>query len=224
MERVVVTITSDLFDESNQEASIRKNVSVRSLMGEIQKEFTLQEGNYALRLRGKSTVLDVDKTIEQLGIQTGAELIFSRERRSASRASAGSGSSSRSLSGVRGAYIKEETTGKIWEIEWQPAIIGRPDAGNTNSGTTLAVDLGGFEEARSVSRQHASITERSGNYFVESLSDRNPAYLNGESIFVGERARLRDGDEILIGKIALTFRLREGSGATTSFTQQGKTQ
>jgi hypothetical protein len=215
MERVIVTISSDLFDDMNQEASLRGNISARTVIMEIQREFNLPEGNYALRIKGKSKPLDLDRTMEQLGIQTGAELQFTRERRSAAKAAAALGTSHRLLSGPKQAYLREDSTGKLFELEWQPAIIGRPDANNPVSGEALAVNLSGFEESRSVSRQHASITERNGVFFIESMAERNLAELNGSVLQIGERRSLQHGDKILIGKIALTFKFRGMTDVTT---------
>ncbi len=209
MERIILTVESELFDEVSQEASVRKNVTLRSLMIEIQREFSLPEGNYLLQIKGEKRALDLEKTLEQLNIQTGAEIVFARDRRNAARVMALGGSTHTMIVSSRQAYLVEDETGKVFEIEWQPAIIGRPDANNPVSGQTLAVNLGSFEEARTVSRQHATITERSGVYFVESMAERNPALLNGETIHIGERRSLHVDDKILIGKISLTFKLHE---------------
>ncbi len=212
MERIILTVESELFDDVSQEASIRKNVTMRNLMIEIQREFSLPEGNYLLQIKGEKRALDLDKTLEQLNIQTGAEIVFARDRRNAARVMALGGSTHTMIVSSKQAYLVEDETGKVFEIEWQPAIIGRPDANNPVSGQTLAVNLGGFEEARTVSRQHATITERNGVYFIESMAERNPAMLNGDTIQVGERRSLHVDDKILIGKISLTFKLHEGAG------------
>lgn len=218
MERIILTVESELFDEVNQETSIRKNVTIRNLMAEIQREFSLPEGNYLLQVKGAKHSLELDKTLEQLGIQTGAELVFARDRRNAARVMALGGSTHTLITSGRQAYLVEEESGKVFEIEWQPAIIGRPDANNPISGQTLAVNLSGFEEARTVSRQHASITERNGVYFIESMAERNPALLNGDTIHIGERRSLHVDDKILIGKIALTFKLHDSAGAAAANT------
>lgn len=213
MERIILTVESELFDEVSQEASIRKNVTMRNLMIEIQREFSLPEGNYLLQIKGEKRSLDLDKTLEQLNIQTGAEIVFARDRRNAARVMALGGSTHTMIISSKQAYLVEDETGKVFEIEWQPAIIGRPDANNPVSGQTLAVNLGGFDEARTVSRQHATITERGGIYFIESMAERNPALLNGDTIHMGERRSLHIDDKILIGKISLTFKLHEGATA-----------
>ncbi len=214
MERITVTVTSDLFDEVNQEASLRKNISVRSLIGEIQKEFALPDGMYSVRLQGSTKALDLDKTLDQIGVKSGAQIIFTRERRSAARAVAeGRDPNKRPLSGLKRASVRIEPGGQSFALEWQPAIIGRPDANNPATASALAVNLGNHEEVKSVSRQHAAITERNGTYLIESLQAHNLVKMNGEDVEIGERRRLSDRDELLVGKIALSFHVRETDGA-----------
>jgi hypothetical protein len=215
MERITVTVTSDLFDEANQEASLRTNISVRTLIGEIQKEFALPDAIYSVRQQGVAKPLDLDKTLDQLGIKSGAQLIFSRERRSQVRAASdGRDPNKRPLSGLRHASLRLEPGGQSFDIEWQPAIIGRPDANNPASAAALAVDLGNHPESRSVSRQHAAITERHGNYLIESLQAANLVRLNDEEIELGERRRLNHGDKLTVGKVMLSFHIRESDGAS----------
>jgi serine phosphatase RsbU (regulator of sigma subunit) len=54
-----------------------------------------------------------------------------------------------------------------------------------------------------LSRQHAEIRRRSGDYFVADLESKNGTLLNGER--VGEERRLRHGDVISLGEHQLTF-------------------
>jgi hypothetical protein len=98
-------------------------------------------------------------------------------------------------------------TGQVFELHWSPALVGRPEA-NTPAGS-LAVNLADMPEARTVSRPHGAINERDGIYLVESLAQHNLVRLNGEEIQMGERRSLRSGDELLFGKILLTFKLKD---------------
>jgi hypothetical protein len=203
MDRIILTISSELFDEADQEASVRKNVTVRALIDEIRREFSLLDGNYTLAVRG-GKALDPDKTLEQIGIQTGGELTFDRERRRLSQQIvARGGQYFQAISGRRQAVLREESTGQTFEIEWQPAIIGRPDAANAASGDALAVDLGTLPEARTVSRQHARITEYGGQFFLEGVAERNPTFLNEKQLLPGEKRALASGDTIRVGSIRL---------------------
>jgi serine phosphatase RsbU (regulator of sigma subunit) len=54
-----------------------------------------------------------------------------------------------------------------------------------------------------LSRQHAEIRRRDGDYFVADLESKNGTLLNGER--VGEERRLRHGDVISLGEHHLTF-------------------
>ena len=54
-----------------------------------------------------------------------------------------------------------------------------------------------------LSRQHAEIRRKSGDYFVADLESKNGTLLNGER--VGEERRLRHGDVISLGEHHLTF-------------------
>ena len=109
------------------------------------------------------------------------------------------------ITGVRQAYLRDEETGVTFDIRWQPAIIGRPDASNPETANTLAVNLGPLEGSKTVSRHHARITEQNGQFFVESMVDHNPTYLNDGLVRVGERRMIDTGDKIRIGKFSLAF-------------------
>jgi hypothetical protein len=211
MDHITITISSELFDDqTRQEASIRKNLPIRQLIEEIRREFNLLEGEYRLTLKGSSKPLEVDKTLEQLGLQTGGELVFERERMRLSQqlVARGSKPAFQPIAGPAHAFLREEDTGREYDIEWQPAIIGRADASHTNSLQRVAVDLNDMAEARTVSRQHARITERAGQYFIEAASERNPTILNEREIGQGQKATLKPGDQIRVGKIVLIFGLR----------------
>lgn len=214
MPRTVVTITSDLFDEA-QEASVRENLAVRLLIEETIKEFNLsEEALYSLRQKGSGKSLDPEKPLEQQGITSGAELTFTRDRRAPVRdAVVGGGASRVVLLSQRKPMLIEDVTRRTFEILFQPAIIGRPDHTNPASVEMLAVNLEPFEGAKSVSRYHARLTEEGGNYYLESLAEHNPAYLNGSIVRMGEKRRLEQNDRIRVGQISLTFVLRS-SGTT----------
>ncbi len=209
-ERVNVTIVSELFDEPEQEASIRTNLTVRALIEEIRREFNLLEGSYTLKRQGENQPLEPTQTLEQLGVQTGSVLVFERERMRLSQQIVRRGG--RFFQGITGAEVAvlvEEQTGQEFYIRWQPAIIGRPSAGNPASAEALAVNLGALPDAKTVSRQHAQITEQKGRYYLEGLAKRNPTWLNEQELAHGEKRILRAGDCVRVGKITLRFELHE---------------
>lgn len=110
-------------------------------------------------------------------------------------------------------YLREQVSGKVYKLHWLPAIIGRPDK-NQALNDQVAVDLERYKTGLRVSRRHAQITEKDGQYFIHSLS-RNPTALkngDGDILPVTEEKRpLTNGDIIHLERsnIALKFIIRE---------------
>lgn len=78
-------------------------------------------------------------------------------------------------------------------------LVGRPDAA---SGINPEVDLGPFDQNRSLSRRHARIVVRDGVYFVrEDNSTPNGTYVNENRIATGVDVALKPGDRIRFGTI-----------------------
>lgn len=203
--RIRLTLTSSLFDEDEQ-VSIRENLLARILVTEICKEYNLSGGNYVLRNQSTNQIIDPDKTLEQLSVQTGAVLVFSDERRIAARAPLVANTDAhRAITGSVRAFVRELSSGQNFEILWQPAVIGRPKAGDPGSADKLAVNLEPFDGSKTVSRDHARILEQSGQYYLEPIVDNNPTALNGGVVRFGERRLLMPGDKITVGKFTLEF-------------------
>lgn len=59
-----------------------------------------------------------------------------------------------------------------------------------------------FLDDVTVSRRHVEILRTAGGFELKDLGSMNGTYVNGE---VADRAQLKDGDEIRIGKFRLTF-------------------
>ena len=60
----------------------------------------------------------------------------------------------------------------------------------------------------SVSREHARLSVRDGELWVEDLASTNGTYLHGQRLEAGERARAADGDELALGTVRLRVELR----------------
>jgi len=210
MERITLTISSELLDDTQQEASVRKNLPVRALIEEIRREFGLREGDYVLLLKGRTDALPAERSLDELGIATGAELVFARGRRLRQQVIPRGRMMFQAISVAGRCLLREATSGQEFVIEWQPALIGRPDAANPASADALAVNLGGVAQARTVSRQHAQLIESEGIFYVEGLAPRNPTFVNEQALAPDERRRLDDGDQIRVGSVVLVFELRLG--------------
>ncbi len=83
--------------------------------------------------------------------------------------------------------------------------IGRWDADN---GIFPDVDLDAYDPDSKVSRKHARIVYRNGAYFIEDLGSTNGTFLNrGRRLLPGTPQVLNEGDEIIVGKTFLRFRI-----------------
>lgn len=97
------------------------------------------------------------------------------------------------------------SAGKEFPVHEDEAYIGRWDA---DSGIFPDVDLDADDPEAKVSRRHARITCRAGQYFIEDLGSTNGTFINrGRRLLPGDRQPLSDGDEIIIGKTFLRFQI-----------------
>jgi DNA-binding winged helix-turn-helix (wHTH) protein len=69
-----------------------------------------------------------------------------------------------------------------------------------------------FVDSKAVSRRHARITVREDGAELEDLGSKNGTSLRGERITGA--APLRDGDDIALGSVHLTFRVLHGGSST----------
>lgn len=88
-------------------------------------------------------------------------------------------------------------------ISGHSVMIGRWDP---SVGAFVEIDLTDIDISAKVSRMHARITEENGTYFIEDLGSTNGTYINrSERLIPGDKVRISDGDEIIIGKMFLRF-------------------
>ncbi len=97
------------------------------------------------------------------------------------------------------------SAGKQFPLNNQDANIGRWDA---DGGVFPDVDLDSDDPEAKVSRRHARISLRDGQYVIEDLGSTNGTFVNrGHRLAPGDRQPLKDGDEIIVGKTFLRFRV-----------------
>ena len=95
------------------------------------------------------------------------------------------------------------SVGKQFPLCDEETQIGRWDA---DGGIFPDVDLDSDDPEAKVSRRHARIMLRGGQYFIEDLGSTNGTFINrGRRLLPGDRQPLRDGDEIIVGKTFLRF-------------------
>ena len=100
-----------------------------------------------------------------------------------------------------------EAIGKKFNIRTEESYIGRWDADN---GVFPDIDLDAHDKEAKVSRRHARIVWRSGNFMIEDLGSTNGTFVNrGRRLIPGEPHKLSSGDEIIVGKTFLRFVIDE---------------
>ncbi|OLE51943.1 MAG: hypothetical protein AUG51_20320 [Acidobacteria bacterium 13_1_20CM_3_53_8] len=116
--------------------------------------------------------------------------------------------SSGSINLMEGAHARliierGRSAGKQFPLSEDESQIGRWDA---DGGIFPDVDLDADDPEAKVSRRHARIMRRNGQYFIEDLGSTNGTFINrGRRLLPGDRQPLRDGDEIIVGKTFLRF-------------------
>ncbi len=106
----------------------------------------------------------------------------------------------------------DEAAAILDEIKTEgPALIVRSGGGRAgehfllkNESTTVgrSPDCDVFLDDVTVSRRHAQVLRRNGDFFIEDKGSLNGTFLNRRRIEAGQ---LDDGDEVQIGKYKLTF-------------------
>ena len=84
--------------------------------------------------------------------------------------------------------------------------VGRPDSA---AGSVPDIDLTELNAERTVSRRHARLHRRDGQFFVtEEAGSMNGTFVNGQRIETGKPFEIHDGDEVAFGAVKLRFRAR----------------
>jgi pSer/pThr/pTyr-binding forkhead associated (FHA) protein len=140
--------------------------------------------------------LNANYTMTQLDIQPQDELVFDYVRKTIRQM----------LPPSQYAMLREDTTGKTFDIQWQPAVIGRP-TNEVDHDITLAVNVQLVPNGMTISRKHAQITYSDGKYYIEMLAENNLLILNGKEMPLNSRKEIRNGDKLIAGrnKVSFTF-------------------
>ena len=108
------------------------------------------------------------------------------------------------------AYFISKASGNVFPVFKADSLIGRYDS---VTGQTPEVDLTHEDSARNISRRHARVLVKEGKPFVaEEIGTMNGTYLNGQRLATGVLTPIRDGDELTLCRLTLTFKL-PGPGA-----------
>jgi pSer/pThr/pTyr-binding forkhead associated (FHA) protein len=196
-----IEISFDIFEYEGQRARVKRALTVRTLIDEVLREFDDIPGDplnkYVIYMKGSDTPLDEQKNLIELDIQPQDELVFDHFRRFLRK----------NLSPQEYVSFIEVNSGESFEIQWQPALIGRASQ-DMDHNVLLAVDLEFLPEGKTVSRTHAEVTFEHGHYYIRPMAAHNPVFLNGKEMPYNKRFEIHHRDEITLGyqKVTLFFR------------------
>lgn len=215
-----VDVTIDILGQP-QPVKVLRDLKFRGLIQEIRKEFTnelkeanLERARFVLWIKGGFGTVDLDKTIMDIGINR--KLVFGTEAEAPRRKVFSCPreriimTPSVRIGEMLGLKLVEERTRREYEINWMPIVIGREGFIDMGEIRQRGIDEQIHPEAVTVSRDHAAIVERDGQYYVVPLRRDNPTYLaNLNERLEYERAyMLQTGDKLRLGDnpgIVLTF-------------------
>ncbi len=193
-----IDVKIDVFENAGQRARVRRTLTARGLIQEILKEFddipADSPEKYAVYLKGDDRPLKADANLVQLDIQPQDELVFDYIRQTLRRM----------FKPEQAAWLREESTAKVFHLEWQPAVIGRP-TNEADHNLTLAVNVQALPDGMTISRRHAQVTLSEGRYFIEALAENNPVLVNGKEVPVNARREMKNGDKLVLGRNNVTF-------------------
>ena len=103
------------------------------------------------------------------------------------------------------AYFISKASGNVFPVFKNDALIGRYDS---VTGSTPEVDLTQEDASRNISRRHARLVTKEGKHFVaEEIGTMNGTFLNGEKLPTGVLTPIKDGDEVTLCRLSITFRV-----------------
>jgi hypothetical protein len=201
-------LSINVFEKSNQRALALPHLTPPQLIEAVLEEFRELEylsdtsANYQLRKVQDRSPLAPDQPLSEQ-LQNGERLML---------VEVGGPLPAETKLVNQHVYLREQSTGKVYKLYWQPAIIGRPDKNQANN-DWIAVNLEGYKTGLRVSRRQAKITEENGQFFIESLSGNPTMIKNGEGQPIPVTAvkqPLKHGDIIYLERsnIALKFIVR----------------
>jgi hypothetical protein len=212
MSQARLDLRIDVFEKTNQRALALPNLTPPELVEAILQEFRELEylssnpADYLLLNAKDKTPLDPESQLQQQSLDGGQLILFEKEL----PLPAGTKRPSHHL------YLREQASGKVYKLHWQPAIIGRPDK-NQPYNEWIAVSLESHPAGLRISRRQAMITEEGGQYFIESMS-RNPTSIKnseGKTIPVAANKQpLHPGDIIYLDRSNIAFKFIVRAKAT----------
>jgi CRP-like cAMP-binding protein len=147
---------------------------------------------YSIRLR------ETTRQIEQMGLAGGTAAGATEAQEPPTRPPA------RSVQAEAVAFFLSKPTGNVFPIFKSDSLIGRYDS---VTGMSPEIDLSNEDQSRNISRRHARLVLKDGKpYIAEEIGTMNGTFLNGQKLANGVLTPIKDGDELTLCRLSLTFR------------------
>jgi Cyclic nucleotide-binding domain/FHA domain len=105
-------------------------------------------------------------------------------------------------------FFLSKPTGNVFPVFKSDSLIGRYDS---VTGMSPEVDLSNEDQSRNISRRHARLVLKDGKpYIAEEIGTMNGTFLNGQKLANGVLTPIKDGDELTLCRLSLTFRTAAG--------------
>jgi hypothetical protein len=153
-----------------------------------------------LKIEGSEEVIPLDKSLESAGVVHG-DILLLMIKEIPPELSQQEGTFRFSGPGFM------HPGGSTFLFRGKNILIGRVDRASGIVTKVLGVDLTDLEdlEEPSVSRRHAQVLYRDGDYMIQDLRSTNGTSVNGRLLAPETRIALNHGDEVQIGDITLYF-------------------
>ncbi|MCJ7677284.1 MAG: FHA domain-containing protein [Anaerolineales bacterium] len=207
MDRLHLTLDIRAGNIGAKRVNVRASLTVGSLITTIKDKFNL-DGEFRLSSAGAAEPLSLEIPLEAAGVHDESTLVCLPVTEATGTLDAIRAGERHGFSkAFKRVWLAESSTLAEYDLAWQPAVIGRKDHRNPMHNRLLAVDLEHVEDLPTVSRHHACITEKRGQFYLEDIQGRNPVYLDGTRVRQGTQQTLSAGQSIQVGGVRLTFNL-----------------
>jgi pSer/pThr/pTyr-binding forkhead associated (FHA) protein len=106
------------------------------------------------------------------------------------------------------AYFISIATGNVFPVFKTDSLLGRYDS---VTGMTPEIDLSNEDQSRNISRRHARLVIKDGHFYIaEEIGTMNGTFLNGQKLPNGVLTPIKDGDELVLCRLGVTFKTPSG--------------
>jgi len=171
------------------------------ISGEMFGDMIKANPEIAVRMLRKQSIRlrETNRQLENL-LSTGAVSAPS----AADAAPAAAPATSGTLQAEAKAYFISPSTGNVFPVFSNEALLGRFDS---VTGQSPEVDLTKEDQSRNISRRHARLVIKDGRFFIaEEIGTMNGTFLNGKKLGNGVLTPIADGDELTLCRLVLNFK------------------